>query len=127
MTKPKKVRINLPELATWKELSHNDRFWAGVCARQLQDSGLIDEWRPGCAHQVHFSSLLNDMTRPYALSSILCALTHDDVLIAFRAYAQAVEYTTKGKFHDLSDAMRAARARVETLIKEAGHNDQETL
>lgn len=123
------AQINLPVLPGWAALTDSERHHAGRLGRMLQDSGMVAEWRPGCANQVHFRGL-NDEKREgyierYAQDSLLCALTHQEKIVAFRALLQAMDFIAtlrelKRSTGYLNDAKVVAQQRVERWLETDG-------
>ena len=124
------AQINLPVLPGWAELSDSERYHAGRLGRMLADSGMVSEWRPGCANQVHFDGKTFaecERTRTlecYAQDSLLCALTHQETLIVLRSLLQAAGYIEalrelKVATAYLRDAYVTAQHRLEHIIIEA--------
>ena len=117
--------INLPQLSTWESLTASERWHAGYLARQLEDSGTIREWCPSCRHQVRYSVIPEDRAEyigRYALDSLLCALTHAEPVIAFRALMQAADYLAilrelKRPTGHLRPSYAVAQLRVEKYLQ----------
>lgn len=116
--------INLPQLCTWESLTESERWHAGYLARQLEDSGTIQEWNPGCVHQIRYSVIPEDRAEyigRYAQDSLLCALTHAEPVIAFRALMQAADYLAtlrelKRPTGHLQPSYTVAKLRVEKYL-----------
>lgn len=112
------MKINLPQLPAWPSLTDSERYHAGVMARQLQDTGAVKEWRPGCVNQLAFDyEHKGDMLPLFARDSLLCALTHAEPKYALRALLQAAGYIAKLETnYYLADAYHVAKNRVEGLV-----------
>ena len=117
------ARINLTEIPGWHELDGTERYWAGYIARQLEAKAEVKEWRPGCAHQIHYGPSIVDSPEHqmwvYLADSLLCALTHRRPKTAFRALLQAAGYEVRCTGHHFGDAYRTAQMRVELLLADS--------
>lgn len=120
--------FNHARLPAWTSLTDSERYWAGYLGRWADDHEIVNEWYYGTTTLLERHDL-DDFNRltAWLVDSILTALTHQEVRIAFRAFVQATEY--KARLRELpnspltanfSDAYRTAQARIE---KELFPND----
>ena len=118
------AHIDLTQIPGWRELTHGQRSHAKELARRLQESGMVEDWRPGRTNQILFARehILDKRSRyleRFRQDSLLSALTSPDKVVAFRALLLAEHY--RGQLYALgyvvnSDAHNEAKARVEGFI-----------
>jgi hypothetical protein len=116
-------RFEYQKLPGWSELNESERWHAGYCARRLDDSQLVNEWRYGCASLIGFTSLADDeRIWAWLVESLLVALTHQDKLIAFRSLIQAIHYFEDDRVLqsvriDFRDTLQVAKNRIESFVR----------
>ena len=111
--------FNATKMVGWTDLTDTERWHAGYCARKLDDSGLVNEWRYGCPTLVNFTSLAEDEKFYFwFIESLLVALTEPEKLTAFRAYVQARTYRERAEHTEcFSDSLAIAHNRIEDFLR----------
>ena len=118
--------FNCHRLPAWSSLTDSERSWAGYLGRWADDHDIVREWYYG-AHTLLEPYELDEPARLVAwlVDSILTALTHQEVRIAFRAFVQATEYLTRLQGQPVErywpgssflDAYRTAQCRLEAEL-----------
>ena len=116
-------RFEAKKLPGWCELTESERWHAGYCARKLDDSFLVNEWRYGQANLVEFTSLSDDERYwAWLVESLVVALTHNEKLIAHRALLQAVKYfeqdsVNQSERSSFRDSLDVAKNRIESFLR----------
>lgn len=119
--------IKLEQLPSWNQLTEGERTWAKYVALLLEATGRVAKWQPSCCNQIEYSPAVDerkDYIKLWACDSILCALTHSETKIAFRALLQATGYLasleemgTDLALACLRDACKTAQVRIEDRLK----------
>ena len=107
-------------LPAWPTLNSQEHYWAGYCARYAEDHELVKQWYYGTSVFLERTDLDRETTTvAYLVESILCALTHQEVKLAFRCYMQARGYferVSDGVRSSLRPALECAQARIESEL-----------
>lgn len=93
----------------------------------IERRGWVDEAQKATTHHPMpirmFMDDWREQVEAWAYESLFTALTSDDLVIAFRAYGQAVEYVTRMRYEyrlpvsGLGDTLSVARNRLEDLLR----------
>jgi hypothetical protein len=115
------MKTNITQLPRFGQLTDNQRWHAGYLARQIDDSALLTEWRPGCVPCCRFRHTedLDALRIQWTHEALLTAITHHDGVVAFRAFIQAAEYIKVLDIYHLNDTKEVARARIEGILERA--------
>jgi len=99
----------------------------------VEGRGWVDPDQPPTTHHPlpvrMFMADWREQIEAWAHASVYTALSSPDVLIAFRAFAQAIEYVTRMRYEHrlpvsaLSDALGVARNRIEELLARGDGKD----